>query len=398
MVDEFNALNIKKGEYEFDISKYFFSSDDIIHIIIIIYIIISFIFNCLYFITVLKAKFTKEKHQLNIIIMGSILFINFLHTFSYLYEWVLQNVDGKNSLYVDDEGEICIENNGNCKDNKSYNEIGGLLIGNMSNMAACKTQGFFLVFCSLSQDILINIFLYLINKSRTLSKFKIYLLILAGTLFPFVISIILVSINGIGLNDKFCFIKKFSFDKDNQTYKIYSGFLPMIIVYYILRIINIIISSCLLYRIVKYISGNNLGKKYIIKLCSFVIVQLFTIVVGLMYRLGGFVSRKFNRDFVNVFLVINTIDGIVFPLVSYFSNNMYKILCIKNSESEYNIDFLFDDSGGNDLTTANITLQNQAQNDKSGISSSKSNQNNFSVSYLWIYNNFYLKYIKYIIY
>ena len=111
-------------------------------------------------------------------------------------------------------------------------------------------------------------------------------------------------------------------------------------------------------------------------------MQLFTIVVGLMYRLGGFVSRKFNRDFVNVFLVINTIDGIVFPLVSYFSNNMYKILCIKNSESEYNIDFLFDDSGGNDLTTANITLQNQAQNVKSGISSSKSNQNNFSVSYM----------------
>ena len=42
MVDEFNANNILKGDYDFDTNKYFFNAD-IIRIIIIIYIIILII-------------------------------------------------------------------------------------------------------------------------------------------------------------------------------------------------------------------------------------------------------------------------------------------------------------------------------------------------------------------
>ena len=86
--------------------------------------------------------------------MSNILIINFVHTFSYLYEWILQNVNNNSSLYIDNNGIKCVEPD--CK-NSDYNRIGGLLVGNMDNMAACKTQAFFLVFSSLSQDIIINI-------------------------------------------------------------------------------------------------------------------------------------------------------------------------------------------------------------------------------------------------
>ena len=74
MVDEFNAKNILKGDYDFDTNKYFFNAD-IIRIIIIIYIIISFIVNVFYIITSLKAKakFKKAIHKINLILMGNIL-------------------------------------------------------------------------------------------------------------------------------------------------------------------------------------------------------------------------------------------------------------------------------------------------------------------------------------
>ena len=129
-----------------------------------------------------------------------------------------------------------------------------------------------------------------------------------------------------------------------------------------------------------------------------------------MYRFGGLISAKFSRDFANVFLVINTLDGLIFPLFSYFSKNVInskikeqfqKILSSiekimsKNSLGEYSHeqisneefsnDFLSADDTNNDMTATNMTLNNQAKNgDKSGISTKNNsqNKNNFDVSYL----------------
>ena len=319
--------------------------------------------------------------------MGNILFINFFHTFSYLYEWVLQNVDGNKSLYVKKDGYICPD--GNCKDRPEYNEIGGLLVGNMFHMSTCKAQGFFLVFTALSQDIIIVIFFYLVNKSSRLTISKIILLLLLGYVFSLIVSIIYLVLDGYGLNDRYCFIKKFDFipkeKGEENTYKLNPKFDVMVSIYYAIRLIFLIISSCLLYKIVKYISKNKLKKIYIVKVCSFLISQIFTVFVGIMYRFGGLISAKFSRDFVNVFLVVNTIDGLIFPIFSYFSNNMYKNLCSKETNEEFNVDFLSADDTINDVTQTNITLTNQAKSgDKSGISTKNNSQNNnnFNVSYI----------------
>jgi len=380
MSDEFNTENILIGNYNFDVSKYFFNAD-IFRLIIIIFIIISFIVNVLYFITSLKTKFKNEVLQIKLIFTKNILFINFLHKFSYLYEWVLQNVDNENSLYVNkDNGEIgTIEN----KDDKNYFRIGGLLVGNMYKMEACKAQGFFLVFTSLSQDILILILFYMINKSTRVSKAKTCIFLSVGYLCSFIISIIYLSVNGLGLNDKYCFIKKFIFDEKqlDKPYQMNSNFILMIIIYYLIRLIFIIICSILLYKIVQYIKKNEYGKGYLIRLSSFLLLQIFSIAFGIMYRIGGMINEKFSRDFVDIFLIVNNLDALVFPLFSFFSNNMYLNLCGKKKNDELENVFMLPD---NDVTTnPNATMNNQTRNnDKSGISTPNGNNNNFEVSYL----------------
>ena len=380
MSDEFNTMNILIGNYNFDVSKYFFNAD-IFRLIIIIFIIISFIVNVLYFITSLKTKFKNEVLQIKLIFTKNILFINFLHKFSYLYEWVLQNVDNESSLYANkDNGEIgTIEN----KDDKNYFRIGGLLVGNMYKMEACKAQGFFLVFTSLSQDILILILFYMVNKSTRLSKAKTCIFLSVGYLCSFIISIIYLSVNGLGLNDKYCFIKKFIFDEKqlDKPYQMHSYFILMIIIYYLIRLIFIIISCILLYKIVQYIKKNEYGKGYVIRLSSFLLLQIFSIAFGIMYRIGGMINEKFSRDFVDIFLIVNNLDALVFPLFSFFSNNMYLNLCGKKKNDELENVFMLQD---NDVTTnPNASMNNQTRNnDKSGISTPNGNNNNFEVSYL----------------
>ena len=372
-VDEFNSANIENGmNYKFD--KYFFSGDKI-RAVIIVYIIISLIFNVLYLISFISILRRKPKKRIHLILMSNILLINFVHTFSYLYEWILQNVNNNNgSLYIDNNGIKCV----NCNNSENH-RIGGLLVGNMDNMTACKTQAFFLVFSSLSQDIIINIFFYLINKTNKLKqKIIILFLIGAGYAFPIVFSVIYLVIGAFGLNDKFCFIKKFDFvedmelTKENQTkYKLDKNYIPLICLFYLIRIINIVISGGFLYKIVNYVAKNKLRKMYIFKSFSFLFVQIITRMI----------NTKFGRNFVDGYLIINTIDGVIFPLSSYFANKMYKLLC-RNDDGDYSIDLLSSDSTDNDITTNNMTLQNQAKaEDKTVTTNIKDTRNNFDLTY-----------------
>ena len=250
-------------------------------------------------------------------------------------------------------------------------------------MEACKAQGFFLVFTSLSQDILILILFYMINKSTRLSKAKTCIFLSVGYLCSFIISIIYLSVNGLGLNDKYCFIKKFIFNEKqlDKPYQMHSYFILMIIIYYLIRLIFIIISIILLYKIVQYIKKNEYGKGYVIRLSSFLLLQIFSIAFGIMYRIGGMINEKFSRDFVDIFLIVNNLDALVFPLFSFFSNNMYLNLCGKKKNDELENVFMLQD---NDVTTnPNATMNNQTRNnDKSGISTPNGNNNNFEVSYL----------------
>ena len=249
------------------------------------------------------------------------------------------------SLHIKKNG-IVINNDYN-NTFSDYYQIGGLLIGNPNNFRICKFQGFSLIFSALAQDTLIIIFFYIINLANAPSKRKIRLLILFGYFFPLIIAIIYLAINGLGLNDKYCYIKKFEFYKgeiySNLIYNNINNvtcdikyefekinFILLVNFIYGLRGINLIISSYFLFKIIQYVKLNKLKNMYILKLSAILIVQVVTIFLGLIYRIGSSIDENFARIFTNVYLCLNTLDSILFPLSYSLSNGVYKTLFCGN--------------------------------------------------------------------
>ncbi len=367
-----NSDNISKGDYNFFSAAYFFGfgddnySSDSVRIVKLFYILISLILNILIIISIIKKK--NRKFSIALLLTGNILIINFIHSFSYSFEWVLKDSDHFLKLFKDDT-------------NQSYYEVGGLLVGNMDDNAACITQGFFLVFSSLSQDILINIFFFVINRPKIPSKRRIRLYLFIGYCFPLIICLIFLKFKEFGINDKFCYIKKFLFE--NQEYS-YNGIFPIIVMFiYALRLLNLIISIYLLVQIFKYVKANKLKKIYILKSSSILIIQIITILIGFLYRFISAINEEVGREITNTFLYINTLDGILFPLAYSLSNGIFQnLFCEGKRNSAETI------TTDEDEETIRNNETNQIQNTVSRVTTEKTfamvdikDDNNFDLSY-----------------
>ena len=375
MVDSFNSNNINKKNYNFYKPIYFFGfgdkdySSDSVRILKLLYILISFILNLLIIISLLKKK--KKKFSIALILTGNVLIINFIHSFCYSFEWILKE-EGKN---------LIIDKNGNSGANiaDTTYEIGGLLIGNPNNLGVCKFQGFSLIFSALSQDILINIFFYIVNRPKIPNKNLIrIILIVLGYFIPLLISLIYILKDAIGINDKFCYIKKFY--KTENSYKYNENYAISITIIYSLRFINLIISSILLYKIIIYVKQNKLKNMYILKLSAILIVQVLTILIGLIYRIFGLISESFSRNFARIFLCINTLDAILFPLSYSLSNGIYNhLFCgISTTDNMY----LSDDQA--DVLSNKSTNSSQSagnHEEKTFAMVDVKDDNNFDLSY-----------------
>jgi hypothetical protein len=374
-----NYTNILNGNnYNFYRAAYFFGfgddnySSDSVRIVKLIYILISLILNLLIIISIIKKK--KNKYSIGLLITGNILLINFIHTFSYSFEWVLKESDNNRTLYIDQNGEVI-----NSKSlDSDYYEVGGLLVGNMNKIGACVTQGFFLVFSSICQDILINIFFFVINKPKIPSERKIKLYLILGYCIPILISIIYLLCNQFGLNDKFCYVKKFSYEKGNYQFNKY--FPGIVMVIYTLRFFNLIISIYLLFQIYKYVKSNNIQKSYILKSSSILIIQIITISIGFIYRLTSAIDDKISRNIAIVFLYLNTLDGILFPLTYSLNNGIYRDLFGDSSKIESLMD---DEEETNCIETTNndSSINHTGANDKTFAMVDVKGNNNFDLSY-----------------
>ena len=393
MVDKLNYTTILKGDYNFFSLRYFFGlgdehySWDPIRIIKLLYILISLILNLLIIISLLKKK--TSKFSIALILTGNILIINFIHTFSYSFEWILKEEDKNHTkiLYINENGTVLNNKTINFNDSKYY-EIGGLLVGNILNSEACEAQGFLLIFSALSQDMLINIFFFIVNKSQLPSKSCIRLFVIVlGYCFPFIVALIFRGIDGLGINDKFCYIKKFSVEYDsNLANYIYTfnknQFHILIYIIYGIRTINLLFSLFLLFKIIKYVNDNKIKNKniYILKSSSILIVQVITIIVGLIYRLSSVVHESFSRKFTNIFLCINTLDGIFFPLSYSLSNGVYKNLCCGISSKDSLVS-LTDDQDVTKSTSINSIFHPSPAIEKTFAMVDVKDVNNFSLSY-----------------
>ena len=194
----FNSNNtiiykIASGDYNFFSAKDFFGFNDKTRLVKIIYILISIFLNLIIIISIVKRKI--KKNPLALWLTGNILIMNFIHTFSYLLNWVT-NLDNEYKF----------------EDDEDYS-VGSLLIGNpKNNYSLCQIQGFLLIFGSLGQDIAINIFFYIINSSKPPNKFLITIISFVLTYcFTFILCLILAIVKGFGINERHCYLKKFDF-------------------------------------------------------------------------------------------------------------------------------------------------------------------------------------------
>ena len=354
-----NSKNISFADYSIFSMKTFFGFDDPIRLVKILYIIINIILNIIIILVIFMKK--KKKFAAGIELTSNVLVVNFIHTLAYLIQWIIK-----------DNVEININN-----EYGDFN-VGGLLIGNLNNFFMCNFQGFLLIFSSMSQDFLINIFFYLVNRTSPPSLLYIRGAVVLGYAFPFLFAILYLSLSAIGLNDRFCYVKKFDFIiNDNiATYEYNTSFKAYVLIIYIFRLLNLCISIYIFIKILKYVKDNNINKKYILKSSMILIIQMATLSLGLIYRLSAvFNCFNFSENFSTIFLLVNTIDGVLIPLSYSLSNGIYSILyrrIIKRSSLSDNTDDTDDGIDGIEDST-------NSKNDK---------EKTFAMLEINCYNNF----------
>ena len=302
--------NITNPGYNLLSASEFFGASDKIRIVILIYIFISLILNTINISTFIILRKKLKDNFLQSILNLSIIIVNFLHTFAYFFEWVIQK----------DGVSLTIENN-----NTIY-KVGGLLMGNPNHFSTCTAQAFLLISSSLSQDILINVIFYMINHYGEFEELKIKLCaFFLGGLAPFLFTLIYYFIGALGLNDEFCYVTKFDFSIENNTvnYSYYSPFTVCVFIVYGLRLINFILTIKFMVEIIKFVKKNNLGFVYIRKTALLPTIQLITVFIGIIYRASIVIDHDLSASLSGIYLVLNTADGVLFPLAFAFNNSIF---------------------------------------------------------------------------
>ncbi len=359
--------NIEDPNYSIFNAYNFFIGDDPIRLIILFYIFFCFVLNILIIIIIIISK---KKLSFVAKITLSILGINFIHTFSYVYEWVIRTPTKIKSIEIGPHKKL---------------SVGLLLTGNPTDMGACFSQAFLLISSSISQDFLINIFFYLINKSNIPKAIYIWLSVfILAFVFPCAFTLILLLTDSLGISDRFCYVKKYVWGKKDDGkfgYSLYRHFELYVTLVYAVRMLNLLFSSYLIFKIIKYVAKKNLNIIYIFKISFILIVQFFTISIGIIYRISSYFSKPFSENFAGLYLLLSTIDGILLPLSFIITNGMHKILIsyIKGEsvaqEEEEEIQYPNIDSEEDDYDEDNVE-KNIPMTDLS----KKNTENNFNFS------------------
>ena len=132
----------------------------------------------------------------------------------------------------------------------------------------------------------------------------------------------------LGLNDEFCYVKKFDYDFDKigdkycVKYIYYEGFQIAVMTVYAIRVINFIVTAFLLKRIWSFVRQRKKPTIYLIKSIFIPIIQLVTVFIGVVYRLFNAINPKISQNLSGVYLVLNTADGVLFPIGFAFQNSL----------------------------------------------------------------------------
>ena len=284
---------------ELNIINFLFLSSE--RAIVLFFCLISFILNIIIIISICLAK--NKKISIVVRITGSILLVNFINIFSYSLQWVR-----------------CFNKNG---DNYSI----GLLVEKAGKFYACNIQSFILLLSALSQDYLIILFFFVVNKNRVIKILHINIFIILSVIFPFIISMILALLKAFGVNEDFCYLKKYEY-KEGNNFKYYNNYKVYFYFIYSLRVINFIISIFLLINITKYIIKEK-SISYIINKLSMLLIQLFKLFIIISYRILNYYLDNIPVSLRKIYIILSTIDGLLLPLAFSYSNEIFYNFCKK---------------------------------------------------------------------
>ena len=288
---------------ELNIINFLFLSSE--RAIVLFFCLISFILNIIIIISICLAK--NKKISIVVRITGSILLVNFINIFSYSLQWVR-----------------CYNKNG---DNYSI----GLLVEKAGKFYACNIQSFILLLSALSQDYLIILFFFVVNKNRVIKILHINIFIILSVIFPFIISMILALLKAFGVNEDFCYLKKYEY-KEGNNFKYYNNYKVYFYFIYSLRVINFIISIFLLIKITKYIIKEK-SISYIINKLSMLLIQLFKLFIIISYRILNYYLDNIPVSLRKIYIILSTIDGLLLPLAFSYSNEIFYNFCKKRINS-----------------------------------------------------------------
>lgn len=319
MIPKFSNNSIYDKDYDYFSTKNFFGgNDDLTRLIIMVFILVSFILNII-IIYVLSFYKNKRDFSLSGLLTLNLLVVNFLHILTYIFDWVIKNDEIKN------ERELISPDL----------EIGALLKGNPSSLGFCKFQGFFLIFLSLSQDIIVIIFFAFIKIEGKGKKYLAsIILIFSGYIFPLCITLIFLHFDIIGINEKFCYISKYSFDIDDkhnivsyeeeEHYKSYKGIIFAIRSFSFIIIILFIIRAC------RYTKRSEKSDKINQKLKNSLpifLISFFTLCVDIIFKSMSLIDEDLEEKYIEIYIIANSVDSILLPLAFSIEHKIYIYIC-----------------------------------------------------------------------
>ena len=326
MLLESKNNTIRDPNYDFFNAANFLGAD-YIRIIIIIYIFLSFLLNLFIFFTIFFYK-SKKKMSFSGFITCNILIINFLHTLSYIFNWVIKNNET--------ETKICKE--------------GALLIGNVSNTALCTFQGCSLIFFSLCQEILNNLLLgYIIFNGKENKPIFILIFALLGYIFPALFVGVFSLFNLIGINEKYCYFAKYTLnsEKNSFNYEKNINYGVCQVVLFSLRSLNFIATILFLIKSIIYIikvDNKDHKRETLISSIPTAIVIFLTSFIELIFRILFMISSEIENKYIGTYLILNTIDSIFLPFSFIIEYKLYQFWFCRDNDKNNDLDTSFQDS------------------------------------------------------
>ena len=108
---------------------------------------------------------------------------------------------------------------------------------------------------------------------------------------------------------------------------------------YLIRIVNFIFTFYFLRKIWIYVKQKKKNRIYLFKSIFIPILQLFTIGIGVLYRFINLGSKNLSVILAGPYLILNTADGVLFPIGFALQNDIFIQLkkIIKEEDQEESV-------------------------------------------------------------